>query len=359
MPVTRGEMKQHNDESLRGHIGGLDTIRFICALWVVMGHYGAPPLPGFVDKSNIVGLITLGVYNNLTSGPAAVIVFFVISGLCIHYPYARELRNPDVVAYLARRYIRIVLPMAAAITIAQWADVRLALFQQTILWSLLAELVYYTLYPVLLWLRRQLNGWTPIILIAYVAALMVVATDPSAGDYPSYGVYLNWVLGIPCWLLGCVLAEKLCQVPDRKSAPFIWLWRFGILILATICSIARFHSPIGYPWTLDFFAIAAAAWVFREAIYFRSIAPPRILEWAGGWSYSLYLVHAIAGNFLRKMLVGQFASLLGWCMLMSFVLLSSFVFALIFEFPSHKLAKYVARWIRGGKVSARASTERS
>ena len=36
-------------------IRGLDAIRFLCAFWVVMGHFGAPPLPSFVDKTTTPG----------------------------------------------------------------------------------------------------------------------------------------------------------------------------------------------------------------------------------------------------------------------------------------------------------------
>jgi peptidoglycan/LPS O-acetylase OafA/YrhL len=113
-------MQSSDDRMLPTHIHGLDTIRFFCALWVVMGHFGAPPLPAFIDKSTLPGLLTIGIYNNLTSGPAAVIVFFVISGLCIHFPHAVTLSIPNGGTYLVRRYLRIVPPMLVAIAIAQW-----------------------------------------------------------------------------------------------------------------------------------------------------------------------------------------------------------------------------------------------
>ena len=57
---------------------GLDSIRFLCALWVAFGHFGVPRLTLFVDKSTTVGLVLNGIYNNLWSGPSAVIIFFII-----------------------------------------------------------------------------------------------------------------------------------------------------------------------------------------------------------------------------------------------------------------------------------------
>ena len=71
-------------------VAGLDSIRAICAFWVVMGHIGAPPLLEGLDEANPIAKVVAGIYGNLWSGPAAVIVFFVISGFCIHYPYASD-----------------------------------------------------------------------------------------------------------------------------------------------------------------------------------------------------------------------------------------------------------------------------
>src|ERR1700750_1834830 len=97
-------------------IKGLDTLRFILALWVVIGHFGLVPLP--VSKETIYGELGVGLYNNMISGPAAVIVFFVISGFCIYYPY----RNSDSILlgpYYTRRYIRILTPMIFALAAAR------------------------------------------------------------------------------------------------------------------------------------------------------------------------------------------------------------------------------------------------
>ena len=44
-------------------------------------------------------------------GVAAVIVFFVISGLCVHYPYARSGHCP-LPSFFARRFLRIGIPLA-------------------------------------------------------------------------------------------------------------------------------------------------------------------------------------------------------------------------------------------------------
>jgi peptidoglycan/LPS O-acetylase OafA/YrhL len=352
------EVQSSNDRVSRTHIYGLDTIRFFCALWVVLGHFDAPPLPGFIDKSTLLGLLTVGIYNNLTSGPAAVIVFFIVSGLCIHFPQAVSLSIPNGGTYLVRRYLRIVPPMLVAIAIAQWiARVNLSLFHESILWSLFAELVYYTIYPALLTLRRQLGSWWSLFAVSFVAALAVAATNPSAGDYPSYGLYLNWLLGLPCWLLGCILAEQFRRgriVHRLFPVRHIWLWRAAILLLASACSIARFHTPIGYPWTLNFFALFATIWLYIEIVRFADVRPPALFEWAGSWSYSLYLFHPIGIALYKRSVGGEFDGLAGWCLCMSFILGSSYVFAVLVEFTSHRLARAVASAMPPKRQVARA-----
>jgi len=121
-------------------IRGLDTFRFVAAAWVLLAHLSPIPVSGMIDRSTFAGWALTGFINNLFSGGAAVIVFFVISGFCIHYPY-RGQREIPVRQFLARRYVRILLPMIAALLLAQPMNFGLVRFEETILWTLLAELV--------------------------------------------------------------------------------------------------------------------------------------------------------------------------------------------------------------------------
>lgn len=332
---------------------GLDSIRFFCAVWVVFGHFGLPELP--FDKSTTIGLYATGVYNNLTSGPAAVIVFFIVSGLCIHLAHVESLNIPNVSAFIMRRYIRIFPPMAVAIFIANELGVKLALFEETILWSLFAELVYYTIYPLLLRLRLLFGSWSWLILMSFVLGLLVAATDPSAKNYPSFGIGLNWLLGLPCWLFGCALAERFRR-PTLDSWGSIYWWRAGVFFLSVAFSIARFHTPVGYPWTLNVFGIFAAVWLFQELVHFQRRSPCTMLERAGQWSYSLYLVHSLAIAVLAREFLYVDRSLTSWLLQFVFILLFSFFFAQLVEYPSHRVARKVARWILQRKASACAGS---
>src|SRR6185295_10921165 len=98
----------------------------------------------------------------------------------------------------------------------------LALFHNSILWSLAAELIYYTLYP-LLRLLIQRVGWAWIFAASYALAYAAVLVHPSAKDYSPYGVMLNWLVALPCWLWGCRLAEV--KRPAASSSSLTWpLW---------------------------------------------------------------------------------------------------------------------------------------
>ncbi len=322
-------------------VRGLDAIRTVCAFWVVMYHFGGPPLTAGIDRSTLAGWLIGGVYNNFWNGPAAVIVFFVVSGFCIHYPFSKDLQIPSVFAYGIRRYLRIGIPLAAVMVVSTLLGVSLSPFHDTILWSLVAELVYYTLYPAILVIRRRGVRWRWIILTSFVFALSLVATEPSSKEYPSWGVGLNWVLGLPCWLLGCELAEFVGRGGTKSGS--IWLWRMAVWGVSIVLSVLRFHSPVGFPWTLNFFAIMVAFWLAQEVTRYRHRPPSVFLEWCGRWSYSVYLCHVPAHALWVLLPLPNLGFAINWLMFVTFIMTASFLFYLAIESPSHRIAKHAAQ----------------
>ena len=326
------------------HIWGLDTMRFIAVLWVVFSHCGYPPLTEGLDESNLLAHGVQGIYGNLFAGVPAVIVFFVISGFCIHYPH-RTPGSFSLLPFLVRRYLRIGIPLVVAVLLARPFHVNLALFQNSILWSLLAELIYYTLYP-LLRLLREKYGWQKMIAVSIVAAYAVVLCFPTADDYSPLGPRFAWLVAFPCWLLGCLLAE----VDFQKSVALIsrsqiWRWRLGIWFLSSLFSFLRFHSPIGYPWTLNLFAVAVFFWLSVEIAAFRQQQGNPWLEWAGRWSYSVYLMHMIANIAYSRLPLPNFGFNLNWCARMGFIFGVSYFFYLVVEKPGHLIARDLGRWL--------------
>lgn len=248
--------------------------------------------------------------------------------------------------------------MCFAMAIANMMNVKLALFENSVLWSLFAELLYYTIYPFLLYLRRLLKSWVPLLMLSFTMALIVAGTNPQAADYPSYGIQLNWLLGLPCWLLGCHLTEKVIGSPAADTEVSIWTWRSGILVASMITSILRFHTPIGYPWTLNFFALVVSLWLSREILHFRKNRTIRLLEWAGSWSYSLYLVHILVIKALSALALPNLGYLLNWAVPMALILASSLLFAVLIELPSHRLARYVGDRLASRWTNWRNETKR-
>lgn len=347
--MTPGSQKT-SDRIGMDRVRGLDSIRFICAVWVLIGHAGPLPYVMGIDRSTTFGLLAGGVLRNFISGPAAVIVFFVISGFCIHFPY-RHATSVELLPYFARRHIRILVPVAAAILLGAPIGIRLSILQDSILWSLVCEEVYYTLYPVILKARARW-GWSTLIGVTFSSAYAVVLTNPTAGDYPSYGSALNWILGLPCWLLGCQLAERWESVSreDPLTHISLWGWRIGVLATSVVLSGLRFHTILTYPWTLDLFAVLVALWLSREIVAWIHRPPLRLLELGGLFSYSIYLVHLHGLALLQRLGLGKGLPVLAnWLWQLLFVLGVCLVFYAIVERPSHRLARLVYRVIMANR----------
>jgi peptidoglycan/LPS O-acetylase OafA/YrhL len=175
--------------------------------------------------------------------------------------------------------------------------------------------------------RRNVSTWKPLILGSFVFAFALAATNPAAGNYPSFGNALNWILGLPCWLGGCWLADRVVnsEIPQTPTRGKTWIWRASILGIATILSILRFHSPLGYPWTLNLFGIVVVFWLANEISWFMARPPNRWLEWAGQWSYSVYLFHVLALPIYLLFEMPNFGVFFNWFWKMFFIMATSYL----------------------------------
>lgn len=325
------------------HVLPISSLRFILAMWVVFGHIGTP---FFSQKPQHIGLIWVArvLLGNFFNGPAAVIIFFVISGFCIHFPNRYGLAVNSWKMYYARRYLRILIPMTAAIALSLPLHMQLGILTDSILWSLLCEEVYYLLYPALLVARDRI-GWRNLLAVTYVLAYLVVLTKPHELSYPSYGPALNWVLGLPCWLLGCKLAENFDTLnPASVSRAQIWWWRGGALFLSVMLRALDFHSPLRSPWTLNLFAIYGFFWLAWEIRYYRDHRRKPAFEDLGEASYSIYLTHLHGPMVLAMLPIAASLSIyVRWCWTMTLCVVFAVTFYWVVERPSHRFARYYAR----------------
>jgi peptidoglycan/LPS O-acetylase OafA/YrhL len=321
-------------------IKGFDSLRFVLASWVVFGHFGFFPLIG-IDQESSLGRIAFGIYNNLVSAPAAVIVFFVISGFCIHYPYRRN-DKPALLPFFTRRYIRIITPMVLSLLIALPLKISVAALNSSILWSLFCEEVYYVIYPGLVILKQR-YGWRLLIGVSFGCAALVMLTNIRAENYHDFGFSLNWLLGLPCWLLGCYLAEQSDSLRGLGWSGNIWAWRFTAWFLTFAASVLRFHSPLKYPLSLSIFSVFVFFWIRKELVYYNTHEPNRYLEKGGKWSYSIYLMHPQAHALLLLLALPAVNGVVDWMISMTFIFLICYVFYRLVERPSHLLARSAAR----------------
>ncbi|MBV9273647.1 MAG: acyltransferase [Verrucomicrobia bacterium] len=340
-------------------IQGIDSIRFICAFIVVLFHFG-------LIKETVFGADPQGwllwVKTGLTyvfNGPAAVIVFFVISGFCIHFPFRnRPLRN--LPSYFSRRLIRVGLPALIALYVWTQSGVRVTSEDPGIFWSVICEVVYYLLYPILLPIGLR-TGWPVLVAITQLAAFGFAATHSAdiehvTGGYPAFN-WWNWVVGLPCWITGCWLAEIFQEFPEPGTFT-IWSCRGLVFTISVAIQTARFQIGslwAATPFTLNLFSLLVLGWLGLEIAYRRNQPAPAILEWAGQRSYSLYLTHPAVPGLLSLTIWIQ-PSMLGGAEKMVFIVSSlpiACAFYWLLEAPSHRLAVSLSKYFEGTKRGAR------
>ena len=342
-------------QALMNRLLGLDTLRFFAALWVALRHGNMPPLTsGF--KGEVASQVDW-LWRGSISGPAAVIVFFVISGLCIHLPYAHG-KPFDLGEYVIRRLVRLLIPMLAAIAIwrlyngmegfgADWLDGIPG-------WSLVAELVYYALYPILRLVPRR--PWKTIFVVTFLGAFAFAwFSQPRTNiNYPAWGYALSWVLGLPVWILGVILAERCRDLLPSPPTWRIWTERVVAVLLGAAATWLAWERIVGHHLTLNIFALYAVWWIRDELGYHRTHVPSARLERWGAWSYSLYLTHPLAGAIWKDFPIPYFGHLADWLLKMGFVVLLAVVFHAWCEQPAHAFAQRLGKaWLGRGRKQAR------
>lgn len=340
-------MKRTNVPGLKnqGRYFILDALRFILAFWVTIGHFGVFPLFAGVDPVTRFGHFLERGWSSLVWGVPAVIGFFVISGFCIHLPFRHDEPFP-VGRYYARRYIRILVPVAAAILISRLLGDRHpiigshSILWNSVLWSLACEEIYYAVYPLARFLRYR-SSWGMLLVPTFLVGAVLAALRPEALDGSALGTIEAAVILFPVWLLGCVLAEQSDHLIAVESTWVIWRWRFLAWFGSWICERLHFREKIPLTELVLWFGILTYFWIKKELAYSKVHHPWAPLVSAGLWSYSLYLMHPPAMTFLKKLPLPSLGYILDWSLSMVFVLAIAYFFYLLVERPSHRLARSI------------------
>jgi peptidoglycan/LPS O-acetylase OafA/YrhL len=343
MNLINMEVKSSN----KNWVKGLDSIRFILALTVLLSHFYNPWETYFkLSSLHILRMLGMAI-PNLFIGIGAVIAFFIISGFVIHYPNKKGI--PDVRKFLLRRWLRIGLPLIVIVLITLYYNC----FIDIPIWSLYCELIYYTLYPALLKVKVSWKTKCIISFILSFALIIVFCLNDiaslihqrtignvgSLGAYWQLGIWLTWLVGLPCWLLGVLLAEKIDEISRSISINRIFLLRIGVFTISVVLNIAKFHFFVSYIFSMNLFALILFIWIRDEILYYRERQPVRLLEKMGEFSYSLYLVHYVC----YAMLIYFFplTRLLYFVFIVTAIFVS-YLFYLTVEKPAHLFAKKLA-----------------
>jgi peptidoglycan/LPS O-acetylase OafA/YrhL len=330
--------------SQRAQIPVLDALRFVAAFWVVISHAGLPPLPTSLADSRFAHLAFVAVGSPFC-GIAAVMLFFIISGFCIHFPVAQG-RPLHVGRFYAARFTRIGLPLVAALLI--FLPTGLLPELHLILWSIYCEILYYLFYPLL---RLGMKRWSASHLVIVSSVVCFIALGASfvlgeglAGRFASWGAAGTSLIGLPVWLGGCLLASVIANnQPDPllKACPrfSIWTWRVGILGIVSICNIAHFHTPLNYKLTMPLIGLLCVPWVYQEMQCSR---PPVWMASAGKAGYSIYLMHQLGVHGIVYVDL-PLNPILRWILGMTASAVIITVFYFVVEKPSHRVAKYLSQ----------------
>jgi len=287
-------VKQRDDV---GRLAYIDGLRAVAVLLVMLFH-ARVHMPG----------VNLDPF--FKEGTHGVDLFFVLSGFCLAAPTLEKLRRAgsarfEVVAFAAKRFLRIVPPYAFAVVAMalaggyalqhgatlppgmlrsfDWTDVAGELFfldrnnqhLNQSFWSLAIEFRWYFIFPIALalWAARARA------FLALIVAL-VFASELTRASSTDLGV-------LPAFLLGIVAAHV--RVHDHPAAR--WAPLFGVFAVGLALTLERgYHFPIqtNVGWHLAAFAFVIAAG--REA-WLQRILSLRPLAALGVATYSIYLVH--------------------------------------------------------------------
>jgi len=333
----------------QAHLLGLDTVRAFAALSVMFAHILDPRLPNILHGLGVnQELANLSKY--IFTGHPAVIVFFVVSGFCIHYPYTR--RPLPVVAFTVARWTRIMIPALSALLLAKLLHLYgLDYFFDTpnynfidgfILWSIVCELWYYSLYPFFLLLSRKVSFGVQfaVAFVVSIAAVAFLGSD-QYGNATVYGPWLNWLIALPSWLLGCLLANRVSSEPAPRQCGKLGIicWRASVALTASCLYWLTLNTPVGYYLTMNTFALLVYFWLYAE-INSRKNAGS-IFERVGKWSYSIYLFHILWLTCITKLFfLSGFLRIQNylWITIPIILWLCYLVYKYV-EKPSHELAR--------------------
>jgi peptidoglycan/LPS O-acetylase OafA/YrhL len=321
-------------------LDSIDALRGIAALMVagyhIWGHYGVYPFPstGVVPWTHNADLFSYLV-SPLRWGYLGVSLFLVLSGFCIHLPFARKRASTgsydfNTKKFFLRRLWRLY-PAYGVSVIATFVLLSLTARRTNLLadpaptlgdlishltlthgyfdryfyginmvyWSLALEFQLYLAYPIFLYLFRKVGisrsllvlivisiVWRYVMLTVFGYQLISVSWT---GPYAPMGFLFA---RMPEWLFGAWLAEWFASGAHIKASR--WTMSGAAVISLFGAIVSSLYVSL---WSLtDILFGLGFAFVIAAAIIPRRSEKPvtrtyRWLVWSGTISYSIYLFH--------------------------------------------------------------------
>jgi peptidoglycan/LPS O-acetylase OafA/YrhL len=352
---------------LKNHLGYIDGLRALTALYVVWHHIWLTIYEHAVSPA----FFKVFVY-----GREAVDIFIVLSGYCLTLPVLRNhghLRD-SAMGFYVRRAWRILPPFYAAMAFSlvfilfflhtpqgnHWdgclpVTLRSVLFHlgmvhdfmdgpsdgsiNYVFWSIAVEWRIYFLFPLLVLISRRV-GVVKTVLGAVVLSVLIYWTIDFGFNIDLTSQFIGF------FAMG-ILGAHIAYGTDEKLAHLKkWPWTLlafltGVLAVASGAIHFGAHDQLA---AMKEYLFALFAMCLIVAASFPTSLPHRLLSFAplvfaGTFAYSIYLVHAPILTFLFEyLLVPLKASTLQTFLLLSLagfptVILTSYIFFRFFEYP--------------------------
>lgn len=357
----------------------IDVLRGIAALGVALFHVRAELWVGWtaiqanpesytpVDQA----LSWLGIPLRFLG--AGVLLFFVISGYCIHGPQAggggrKKLttEKPEWRRFYVRRFLRIYPPYLAVLVLSgvvlAWSGgmdwnrflASLSMLQNYwpprgqistnhSLWSLPVEMELYLVYPLAWWLGRRL-GWAMVLGLAGCVSLVAQGGLVAGAAWLDGSVPRFWAL----WCAGAWVAERRATV-GLPSWNARWMLGLTLTLVAAASSELLAPTRIASQWLWGVVGVLALIWAAGsrpagtaalEQCNSSWLIP---LAWLGTFSYALYLVHYplfhLAGGVWQGAFGAKPSCILVPLAAVALVIPLAWLFYCLVELPSHRLAR--------------------